>query len=158
LSMASMAALLNDAAMEREASAHAALITKQIAAYRDPTTGLYRFSRNRDGSYDPTATIFPSVAWWTGRQPPENGEATIRQWASAAFSTDWGARAVADTEKVYDPISYHQGSVWPLFTGWLALAEYRTGSPASGWQHLKQNAELSYIQDPGAITELLSGA
>jgi hypothetical protein len=65
---------------------------------------------------------------------------------------------LGEHEAFYDPISYHQGSVWPLFTGWAAIAEYRTGRPLSGYAHLMQNAGLTWAQDLGAVTELLSGA
>lgn len=58
----------------------------------------------------------------------------------------------------YDPVSYYQGSVWPLFTGWVALAEYRASRVLSAYQHLLQNADWTWFQDPGAVTELLSGA
>ncbi|MGB6193400.1 MAG: hypothetical protein WBF42_13115, partial [Terracidiphilus sp.] len=71
--------------------------------------------------------------------------------------TDWGTRDIADTEKIYDGMSYHQGSVWPLFTGWAALAEYRGNQPLAGFQLLKENANLTTAQDLGAVTELLSG-
>jgi hypothetical protein len=54
-------------------------------------------------------------------------------------------------------MSYHQGSVWPLFTGWAALAEYRGGQPLAGYQLLMENANLTWAQDLGADTELLSG-
>jgi hypothetical protein len=54
-------------------------------------------------------------------------------------------------------MSYHQGSVWPLFTGWAALAEYRGHQPLAGYQILMENANLTKAQDLGAVTELLSG-
>jgi len=54
-------------------------------------------------------------------------------------------------------MSYHQGSVWPLFTGWAAMAEYRGGQPLAGYQILRENANLTKAQDLGAVTELLSG-
>ncbi len=54
-------------------------------------------------------------------------------------------------------MSYHQGSVWPLFTGWATLAEYRANQPLPGEQLLMQNVDLTWAQDPGAVTELLSG-
>jgi hypothetical protein len=54
-------------------------------------------------------------------------------------------------------MSYHQGSVWPLFTGWAALAEYRANQPLAGYQLLMENANLTRAQDLGAHTELLSG-
>jgi hypothetical protein len=64
---------------------------------------------------------------------------------------------VSEREGIYDAISYHQGSVWPLFTGWVSLAEYRAGHPLSGYAHLMQNADLTWSQDLGDVTELLSG-
>jgi hypothetical protein len=79
------------------------------------------------------------------------------RWASDEFSTDWGTRDVGNHEAIYDPISYHQGSVWPLFTGWTSVAEYHTGHTLSGYAHLMQTANLTTTQDLGAVTELLSG-
>jgi hypothetical protein len=79
------------------------------------------------------------------------------RWASQEFSTDWGTRDTGVREKIFDPISYHQGSVWPLFTGWVSLAEFRAGRPLSGTAHLLQNLGLTYTQDLGSVTEVLSG-
>jgi hypothetical protein len=106
---------------------------------------------------DKTATIYPSIAWWDGHYSLQQPDAMFRRWASHEFSTDWGLRDVGEDEAIYDPISYHQGSVWPLFTGWASVAEYRTGRTLSGYAHLMQNANLTWEQDLGAVTELLSG-
>ena len=84
-------------------------------------------------------------------------EGCLKQLAAHALNTDWGLRDVANEEKIYDGMSYHQGSVWPLFTGWAALAEYRGGQPLAGYQMLMENANLTRAQDLGADTELLSG-
>jgi len=102
--------------------------------------------------------VFPSIAWWNNGLGLDHPGASVRRWASHEFATDWGLRDVAENDPVYDPISYHQGSVWPLFTGWAALAEYRSGHPLAGYQAAMQNADLTLTQDPGAVTELLSGA
>ena len=79
------------------------------------------------------------------------------KFADATLNTDWGLRDIANNEKFYDGMSYHQGSVWPLFTGWAAMAEYRGGQPLAGYQMLMENANLTRAQDLGAVTELLSG-
>jgi glycogen debranching enzyme len=118
---------------------------------------FYAFSRNEDGSLDRTATIYPAVAWWDGTFHLTQAQAMLTRWASPEFSTDWGTRDISDQTSFYDPISYHQGSIWPLFTGWVSLAEYRAGRPLSGYAHLMQNANLTWSQDLGAVTELLSG-
>ena len=41
--------------------------------------------------------------------------------APARSPTDWGARILSNRSALYDPLSYHYGSVWPLFTGWAAM-------------------------------------
>ena len=116
----------------------------------------YAFSWNA-GQRDASATIYPSVAWWDGDFQLAHPESMLERWASGEFSTDWGTRDLSDRTAFYDPISYHQGSVWPLFTGWVSVAEYRTGHPLSAYVHLMQNVNLTWPQDPGDVTELLSG-
>jgi hypothetical protein len=138
-------------AAEARASAVAATIEQEYAG------SMYAFSYNGSGGVDKTATIYPAVAWWDGHYSLQKPDAMFQRWASEEFSTDWGLRDVGKDEKIYDPISYHQGSVWPLFTGWASVAEYRTGRPLSGYAHLMQNANLTWQQDLGAVTELLSG-
>lgn len=119
---------------------------------------MYAFSRNSDGTLDKTATIYPSIAWWDGHYALKQSDAMFKRWASNEFSTDWGVRDLGEHEVFYDPLSYHQGSVWPLFAGWASVAEYRTGRSLSGYAHLMQNAGLTWAQDLGSVTELLSGA
>lgn len=125
--------------------------------YYMPQSSFYAFSRNDDGSVDPTATIFPSVAWWDGSYALKQAGPMFERWASSEFSTDWGSRLLSDHTAFYDPISYHQGSVWPLFNGWVSVAEYRTDHPLAAYAHLMQNVDLTWSQDLGSVTELLSG-
>ncbi len=156
--MSRLAALMEDNSLARAATAKAEEIRGKLRTeYYNPDTRIYAFSRNADGTRDSTATMFPAVAWWTGRLSLADADAMLDRWASAEFSTDWGTRDLSDHTPFYDPISYHQGSVWPLFTGWVSLAEYRTGRALSGYSHLMQNADLTWAQDPGTVTELLSG-
>ena len=58
---------------------------------------------------------------------------------------------------LYDPLSYHYGSVWPLFTGWASMGAYRYGRAHVGYQALMANALLTYSGALGYVTELLSG-
>ncbi len=157
--MAKLSTLLDDTATSSAASARATELAKKIEAeYYMPASQRYAFSRNAGGALDHTPTIFPSIAWWNGGTGLSHAEPSFEHWASHDFSTDWGLRDIAESDPLYDPISYHQGSVWPLFTGWVSLAEYRTGHALSGYAHLMQTADQTTNQDLGAVTELLSGA
>jgi glycogen debranching enzyme len=159
VAMGKLAGLLGDIVTAEVAAARGADLEKKIETeYYDSSQQTYAFSRNADGTLDRNATIFPTIAWWNGGNGLAHPEASFRRWASHDFSTDWGLRDVAESDPLYNPMSYHQGSVWPLFTGWASMAEYRAGHELSGYTHLMQNADQTTTQDLGAVTELLSGA
>ena len=162
--MAQIESLLGDKAKSDAAQARAAAIAKTIEEqFYDAQKDCYAFSRNADGSLDHTGTVYPALAWWSSPSVTRNAaylahpEGCLRQFAAHTLNTDWGLRDVSNEEKIYDGMSYHQGSVWPLFTGWAALAEYRGNQPLAGYQMLMENANLTWAQDLGADTELLSG-
>ena len=158
-SMSRLAALLGNQHLASTAAVAAEKIRSKLASeYFDSAKKFYAFSRNTDGTLDTRATIFPAVAWWTGHLALPEAGPMFSRWASHEFSTDWGTRDLGSNQDIYDPISYHQGSVWPLFTGWVSLAEFRAGRTLSGTAHLMQNLDLTFAQDLGAVTELLSGA
>ena len=158
LAFASLASATGHTDLARAAKDRATRIRPLIEKeYFRPAIDFYAFSWNGKGSTDDTATIFPSVAWWDGSYALDHSQPMMNRWASSEFSTDWGTRILSDRVSFYDPISYHQGTVWPLYTGWVSVAEYRAGRALSAYAHLRQNAGLTWTQDLGNTTELLSG-
>ncbi|MFL6427254.1 MAG: amylo-alpha-1,6-glucosidase [Acidobacteriaceae bacterium] len=155
--MARMSRSVQKTDIASQAEERATRIAAKIPQEYTQQKGMYAFSYNGTEGVDNTATIYPAVTWWNGRASLPQTDEMFARWASDEFSTDWGTRDVGNHEAIYDPISYHQGSVWPLFTGWTAVAEYRTGHTLSGYAHLMQTANLTTAQDLGAVTELLSG-
>ena len=102
-------------------------------------------------------TVMPSVPLWFKTLRDERAQAQIDRLGSHALATDWGARLLSRESSLYDPLSYHHGSVWPLFTGWASLAAYNYGRPHVGRQALMANALLTFQGSLGHVTELLSG-
>lgn len=103
-------------------------------------------------------TIMPSVPmWWRLMQDDEKAQKQIDRFGSSKIATDWGARILANDSELYDPLSYHHGSVWGLFTGWQSVAAYNYGRPQIGCQALVANSLLTYTNALGYVTELLSG-
>ena len=163
---AQMESLLGVKEKSQSAQERAEAIARTInEQFPNGDKGCYAFSHNADGSLDHTTTVYPALAWWSelpGTAPNNGsilarGDQCLQQLAGHALNTDWGLRDVSNEEKIYDGMSYHQGSVWPLFTGWAAMAEYRGNQPLAGYQMLMENANLTKAQDLGAVTELLSG-
>jgi glycogen debranching enzyme len=102
-------------------------------------------------------TVLPGVPLWWHTASDDRAQLEIDHLGSGQMATDWGSRIISDESKLYDPLSYHYGSVWPLFTGWASMGAYRYGRPHVGYQSLMANALLTYTNALGYVTELLSG-
>jgi hypothetical protein len=66
-------------------------------------------------------------------------------------------RIISSHSPRYDPSGYHFGSVWPLFTGWAAVGEYRYHAAEPALANLRANAWLALDGAGGNTTEVLSG-
>jgi glycogen debranching enzyme len=102
-------------------------------------------------------TVLPAVPLWWRTLDPARAQLEIDRLGSGALQTDWGTRLLSRSSALYDPLSYHYGSVWPLFTGWVSMAAYRHGRPHVGFDALMANALLTETGALGSITELISG-
>ena len=102
-------------------------------------------------------TVLPAVPLWWRTASDDRAQLEIDHLGSGRMATDWGSRIISNESKLYDPLSYHYGSVWPLFTGWASVGAYRYGRPHVGYQSLMANALLTYTNALGYVTELLSG-
>ena len=102
-------------------------------------------------------TVLPAVPLWWRTLDDSRAQREIDHLGGGALATDWGVRLLSNRSDLYDPLSYHYGSVWPLFTGWSAMAAYRYGRPHVGYQALAANAQLTFSGALGRVTELLSG-
>jgi glycogen debranching enzyme len=57
---------------------------------------------------------------WTGLPAPERGRAVAEALLHPDFLSGWGFRTVAKGQARYNPMSYHNGSVWPHDTALCA--------------------------------------
>jgi hypothetical protein len=81
----------------------------------------------------------------------------ITQLAEADHQTDWGMRIISNRSPRFSGGGYHYGSVWPLFTGWASVGEYRYHRPEPAYANLRANALLALDGSLGHVTEVLSG-
>ena len=160
-SLAEMADALNDGDTAIEARL-AAERTREAteATYWLDDQGFYAFATREPGSDArfEEDTVLPAVPLWWGHLDDDRAQRAIDYLGGGALATDWGTRILSARSRLYDPLSYHNGSVWPLFTGWASMGAYRYGRPHVGYQALTANALLTYQDALGYVTELLSGA
>jgi glycogen debranching enzyme len=181
--MGELAAALKDERLASEArAAHVRALIALERTYWLPERGFYAFATNvpreapRKAEPGPNRaarqarmneldrsrlvdedTVMPSVPMWWKSLADERAQSEIDHTGSGHMATDWGSRIVSDESRLYDPLSYHHGSVWPLFTGWASLGAYRYGRPHVGFQALMANVLLKKQNALGFVTELLSG-
>jgi len=94
---------------------------------------------------------------WFGLPDASRADQTITKLAAEEHQTDWGMRIISDRSSIYDGSGYHYGSVWPLFTGWASVGEYRYHRELPAYLNLRSNALLGVDGALGHFTEVLSG-
>jgi len=89
-----------------------------------------------DGDKAPVKTITSNVGQclWTGIVDEEKAAAVAKKLLDPAMFSGWGIRTVSKNAKTYNPMSYHNGSIWPHDNsiivrglkryGWLKEAEF----------------------------------
>ena len=66
------------------------------------------------------------------------------------MQADWGMRILSSSSAEYSSDGYHFGSVWPLFTGWASVAEYRYHRELAAYLNLRANALLALDGSDGS--------
>jgi len=64
---------------------------------------------------------------WAGQLAPPRARAIRDALMGPAMFSGWGIRTLAADEPLYDPLSYHRGSVWPHDTALIAAGLRRHG-------------------------------
>jgi len=119
--------------------------------------GRYAFALDIHGAPVDAPSVLATVPLWFGLLDGPHAQAELDELARPEHQADWGMRLLASSDGRYNPSGYHFGSVWPLFTGWASVAEYRYRRPFQAYENLRANALLTFAGSPGHITEVLSG-
>lgn len=110
-----------------------------------------------DGSFLDLATCNPTVPMLWKQIDEEKAQKALTIISSSTFSTNWGIRTTAKGEKIYNPWGYHEGTVWPLVTGWASIAQFLNCRPEEGYKTLLSNARMYRDFCLGYIPEILNG-
>jgi glycogen debranching enzyme len=115
----------------------------------------FALDRNNQKVDEPSALA--TVPMWFGLLDEEKAAATIAELAQPEHEADWGMRIISSRAAKYSAGGYHFGSVWPLFTGWASVGEYRYHRALPGYSNLRANSLLALDGSLGHVTEVLSG-
>ena len=118
-----------------------------------------RFAFALDNNNQPVdePTVLSTVPMWFSLLDESKSDSMITQLADLDQQTDWGMRIISDHSPKFSGGGYHYGSVWPLFTGWAAVGEYRYHRAHPAYENLRANALLAFDGSLGHFSEVLSG-
>ena len=126
-------------------------------SFWSPESKTYAFALNQNNQRVDELSVLTTVPMWFGLADTNNANETITKLAAEEHQTDWGMRIISNRSKVYDGSGYHFGAVWPLFTGWASVGEYRYHRVFPAYENLRANALLGVDGALGHFTEVLSG-
>jgi glycogen debranching enzyme len=127
-----------------------------LASLRGPD-GVLALHRDATGRLSPDRTAMDTVPIALGVGASSSDHALLADLASPRFSAPWGLRMLPVDDPRYDPVAYHAGSAWPLFTGWAALADCAMGAPARGLARVRSMARAAMAGGTGGFAEVLHG-
>ena len=117
----------------------------------------FAFALDQNNRQIDEPSVLATVPMWFGLLDEDKAGAMITQLAGPDHQADWGMRIISSGAAKYSAGGYHFGSVWPLFTGWASVGEYRYHRALPGFSNLMANAELALDGSLGHVTEVLSG-
>jgi glycogen debranching enzyme len=118
----------------------------------------FAFALDKDNHAVDEPSVLATVPMWFGLLDEAKADAMITQLAGLDHQTDWGMRIISEHSPKFSGGGYHFGSVWPLFTGWAAVGEYRYHRSFPAYANLRANALLALDGSLGHVTEVLSGS
>ncbi|MDO9709868.1 amylo-alpha-1,6-glucosidase [Paracraurococcus lichenis] len=145
-----------DEARAMEAKA-AALRTRFEQVFWDDAMGLYALAL--DGEKRPCRVRASNAGHVLlgGLAAEDRAASVARHLMDGSFHSGWGIRTLATTEARYNPMSYHNGSVWPHDTALIGLGLARYGHRAPAARLLEGLTAAAARLDLRRLPELFCG-
>jgi len=158
--MAHLYARLGQAAREREQRAAAERVRAQFLERLPLADADGPFwAMGLDGAKQPIETITsnPGHALWCGLLRGDEARAATERLLKDDMLCGWGLRTLSSKARSFNPMSYHNGSVWPHDNALIALGMKRAGCDAAAREVASQVFEAG-LRFPGSrLPELWCG-
>lgn len=120
---------------------------------------LRTYAAGLDGEKRPMAilTSNPGHLLWSGIVPAEVAPQLVQTLFSEALYSGWGVRTLGAGEVRYNPLSYHNGSVWPHDNALLIEGLVRYGFYEEALQAMEDLFHLAMSQPDWRLPELVGG-
>ncbi|HLK52232.1 MAG TPA: glycogen debranching N-terminal domain-containing protein [Candidatus Angelobacter sp.] len=128
--MASLMRSFGDTRTAEKLKKEAAEMAKRFEkAFWMPKLGFYAMALDRDKRQTQVISSNPGQLLFTRMLPQERAKAITQRFMRDDMFSGWGWRTMSRDERVFNPLSYHRGSVWPhdnsLIAHGMSLYEFR---------------------------------
>jgi len=128
LGAAELARRLGDGALAQHLDQQAAeLQARFVERFWCNDLGMYALALDGEKRPCRVRTSNAGHALWSGIARPEHAARIVEQLMHDKFFSGWGIRTVAVDERRYNPMSYHNGSIWPHDNALIAAGMARYG-------------------------------
>lgn len=119
----------------------------------------HTFYQGLNGSKEPCDVVASNAGQclWTGIVPKEKAREMIPRLMRDDMFSGWGIRTLSTLAVRYNPMSYHNGSVWPHDNAIIGAGFSRFGKKTEAAQLLRSLFEASLYYDGGRLPELYCG-
>lgn len=126
-------------------------------AFWQPELGTYALALDGEKRPCSVRTSNAGHALFSGIARAERAEAVARGFMDRGFFTGWGIRTVSAGERRYNPMSYHNGSIWPHDNALIALGLARYGLKGAVDRVFRGLFDAAVYMDLRRLPELFCG-
>jgi glycogen debranching enzyme len=154
---AELARWLDDAAGARQWSQRASALKKAFnEQFWLPELGWFALALDRDKNPVDACASNMGHCLWSGIVATDRAPLVAEHLLSPAMFTGWGVRTLSSAMAAYDPLSYHNGSVWPHDNAFVVAGLMRYGFVAEA-QRIAEALLEAAEHFGGRLPELFCG-
>lgn len=155
---ASLAAALGEMKRAEELEMQAGILQKKFEdTFWCDELSTYALALDRKKQPCRVRTSNAGHCLYTGIASPNRADRVLRTLMQDDSFSGWGIRTVSSRERNYNPISYHNGSVWPHDNAIIAVGFSRYGFTTEAANLLDSLFEASSFFELSRLPELICG-
>ena len=155
---ADLARRIGDDALARRLRSSAQELKRQfVQRFWCEDLGSYAIALDADKQPCRVAASNAGHALWSGIATPAHARRIVELLMSDRFFSGWGIRTIARGEPRYNPMSYHNGSIWPHDNAIIASGMTRYGYTEAAMRVLAGMFDSSLYFDNHRLPELFCG-
>jgi glycogen debranching enzyme len=117
------------------------------------------YAQALDGGKRPSTSVSsnPGHLLLAGLPTPERAARLVERLSQPDMESGWGIRTLSSNEPSYNPMSYHNGSIWPHDNSLIAAGAFANGDQRMGSRVFAELLSAALTNDGERLPELFCG-